>query len=89
MATTTASAPTVKALLPLKEAAEICGVSYLKMREMAVERGQFTVSRDGRGRGFKVKIRRDECEVYAGLNDRFPGGGLESVKKFRRMKARD
>ena len=88
MSAKAAPAP-VKAMVLLAEAAGICGVSYQKMREMAVEKGEFTTSRDGVGRGFKVKVRRDECEVYAGENERFPEGGLDSVKKFRRMKGRD
>jgi len=84
MATKTA-APVEKAMVPFARALEICGVSQNTLRGFLDE---FTISRDGVGRGFRIKVRRDECEVYAGLNERFPEGGIESVRKFRRIKGR-
>ena len=60
----------------LKEACEITGQGYLKIRRLAVEAAEFTVSRDGPGRGFRIYLRRDEVLAYE-------AGGLPGLRRFR------
>lgn len=84
----TATPPKTAAMIEMAEAQELCGIGYQKLRELAIEKEEFTVSRDGVGRGFKIKLRRDECEVYGGHNEKFPEGGVKSLRRFRVQKGR-
>lgn len=55
-------------------------IGYGKLHRM-VRAGEFTESRDGDGRGFRVFLLRDEVEEYE-------RGGLPSLRKFRTKKGR-
>lgn len=79
---TTATEPkrTRKALIGISEALEIVPCGATKLREL-IDQKEFTTKRDGVGRGFRILLRRDECEVYA-------EGLLPDLRKFRRQKGR-
>lgn len=78
--TTDTAKPRQKALIGIPEALEIVPCGESKLREL-IAAGEFTTKRDGVGRGFRIKLRRDECEVYA-------DGLLPDLRKFRRQKGR-
>lgn len=67
--------------IPLPEAATMVGVHYETLRTMAVEDREWTVVRDGIGRGFRIKLKRDEISAYL-------DGGLPALRRFRIKKGR-
>lgn len=67
--------------VPLPEAAETVGMHYETLRVMAVVEKEWTVVRDGVGRGFRIKLKQDEIDVYL-------DGGLPALRKFRVRKGR-
>jgi hypothetical protein len=69
-------APVPKTRIRLAQAALDLDTSYWKLRRMAVEEHEFTVIRDGIGKGYVLFLRQDEVNVY-------DAGGLEALRKFR------
>ena len=63
--------------IPLREAADLIECDYHTLRRKAVIQKEFTVIRDGVGRGFRVKLKRAEVEVYI-------RGGLPALRRFRK-----
>lgn len=76
------------AMIGFKEARKICGIGESKMYQL-LEDHEFTASRDGYTHGFRYKIRRDECRVYGGHDEKYPEGGLPALRKFRAKKHRN
>ncbi len=67
--------------VPLQQAADEIGVDYETLRRKAVIEELFTVVRDGVGRGWRIKLKRDEVDVYI-------EGGLPALERFRIRKGR-
>jgi hypothetical protein len=73
--------PVPQTHIRLVDACEVLGVGYSKLRAMAVDQKEFTVRRDGKGKGFVIFLRRDEVAAY-------DEGGLDGLRKFRAKKGR-
>jgi hypothetical protein len=60
---------------------EVPRIGYTKLRSLAVDDGEFSVIRDGVGRGFRAFLLRDEVMEYE-------RGGLPALRRFRVKKGR-
>jgi hypothetical protein len=66
----------------LREAAEVLGLGYTHFRELAVDRGEFTVVRDEpKFPKARIFIPADEIEAFA-------VGGIAGLREFRAKKGR-
>jgi hypothetical protein len=62
--------------IALAAAARLTGMSYARLRSLAVDRREFTIFRDLIGKGVQIYLRRDEVTA-------FDNGALTGLRVFR------